>query len=84
MALSCYLTTPHALEAERAEANRDVPIFMAHGTYDPIVPAHLARRSRELLGGLGYEVEWHEYPMEHSVVQEEVDAIGAWLRRVIG
>jgi phospholipase/carboxylesterase len=84
MALSCYLTTPRALEAERAEANRDVPIFMAHGTYDPIVPAHLARRSRELLGGLGYEVEWHEYPMEHSVVQEEVDAIGAWLRRVIG
>jgi phospholipase/carboxylesterase len=83
MALSCYVAIPDSLASERTEANRDVPIFMAHGTYDPVVPAQLARRSRELLAQLGYEVEWHEYPMEHSVAPEEVEAIGAWLRRVI-
>jgi phospholipase/carboxylesterase len=84
MALSCYLTIPDSLASERTEANRDAPIFMAHGTHDPVIPAHLGRRSRERLAQLGYEVEWHEYPMEHSVAPEEVEAIGAWLRRVIG
>jgi phospholipase/carboxylesterase len=83
MALSCYVTIPGSLASERTDANRDVPIFMAHGTRDPVVPAHLARRSRELLAELGYEVEWHEYPMEHSVALEELEAIGVWLRRVL-
>jgi phospholipase/carboxylesterase len=84
MALSCYVPLATTLEPERAAANRDVPVFMAHGLYDPIIPARLARESRDLLARLGYDVEWHEYPMEHSVAPEEVAAIGAWLRRVLG
>jgi phospholipase/carboxylesterase len=83
MALSCYVPIAGTLAVERAEAIRDVPIFMAHGVYDPIIPLRLARHSRELLAQLGYDVEWHEYPMEHSVAPEEVAAIGAWLRRVL-
>ena len=84
MALSCYVPIAGALAAERSEANRDVPVFMAHGLYDPIIPTRLARESRDLRARLGYAVEWHEYPMEHSVAPEEVEAIGAWLRRVVG
>jgi phospholipase/carboxylesterase len=84
MALSCYVPLAGTLESERATANRDVPVFMAHGLYDPIIPVGLARDSCDLLARLGYDVEWHEYPMEHSVAPEEVAAIGAWLRRVLG
>ncbi len=84
LALSCYVPIPHTLAAEAHGANRAVPIFMAHGTHDPIVPLAHARRSRELLGQLGYRVEWHEYPMPHSVSPEELVDIGAWLRRVLG
>jgi phospholipase/carboxylesterase len=83
MALSCYVPLAGTLEAERSLANRDVPIFMAHGTHDPVIPVRLARESRDLLVELGYDVAWHEYPMEHSVSPEEVEEIGAWLRRVL-
>jgi phospholipase/carboxylesterase len=84
MALSCYVPLAESLDAEGSAANRGVPIFMAHGTQDPVIPVSLARASRDLLGRLGYDVAWHEYPMEHSVAPEEVEAIGAWLRRVLG
>jgi phospholipase/carboxylesterase len=83
MALSCYVPLADSLDAERSAANRDVPVFMAHGTHDPVIPVTLARESRDLLGRLGYDVTWHEYPMEHSVSPEEVEEIGAWLRRVL-
>ena len=83
MALSTYVPIASALEAERNPANRDVPIFMAHGTQDPIIPLAHARRSRELLERLGYPVEWHEYAMPHSVSPDELHDIGAWLRRVL-
>jgi phospholipase/carboxylesterase len=83
MALSTYVPIAGSLEAEAHAANRDVPTFMGHGLYDPIVPIAAARRSRELLERLGYDVEWHEYPMPHSVAPEELDDIGAWLRRAL-
>jgi phospholipase/carboxylesterase len=83
MALSTYVPIASALAAERSPANRDVPIFMAHGTQDPVIALAHARRSRELLEGLGYPVEWHEYPMPHSVSQQEIGDIGAWLRQVL-
>ncbi len=83
MALSTYVPIAESLEAEAHTANREVPIFMAHGLYDPIIPVATARRSRALLQQLGYEVEWHEYPMPHSVAPPELDDIGAWLRRVL-
>ena len=83
MALSTYVPLAESLEAEAHAANRGLPIFMAHGLYDPIVPIAAARRARDLLQSLGYVVEWHEYPMPHSVAPQELDDIGAWLRRVL-
>ena len=56
---------------------------MAHGNQDPIVVPERAIRSREVLEGLGYAVEWHEYRMPHSVCAEEVTDLSAWLRRVL-
>jgi phospholipase/carboxylesterase len=83
MALSTYVPIAESLAAEANAANRDVPIFMAHGLYDPVVPVAAARRSCALLERLGYAVEWHEYPMPHSVAPQELDDIGAWLARVL-
>jgi phospholipase/carboxylesterase len=56
---------------------------MAHGVYDPVVPYLMGAGSKTVLTGLGYDVDWHEYPMQHSVCAEEVRDIGAWLRRVL-
>ncbi len=83
LALSCYLPLPETLEREASQANRDVPIFMAHGTQDPLIPLPWAMRSRDHLNALGYAVDWHEYPMPHSVCAEEIADIGRWLRRVL-
>ncbi len=80
MALSCYVPLARTLTAETNAANRDVPIFMAHGIYDDLIPIARARQSRDLLLGLGYRVEWREYPMPHSVSGEEVADISRWLR----
>jgi len=83
MALSCSLPLADTLAAEGAPANRDVPIFMAHGTHDPMIPMARARRAYETLMGLGYRVEWHEYPMPHSVCPEELADIAAFLLRIL-
>lgn len=84
MALSCSLPLADTLAAEVAPANRDVPIFMAHGTHDPMIPMARALRAREVLTGLGYRLEWHEYQMPHSVCAEEIAHIGVWLGKVLG
>ena len=83
MALSTYLPLAAALPGEASPANRKIPIFMAHGIYDPVVPYLMGTTSKTTLTALGYEVEWHEYPMQHSVCAEEVRDIGKWLRRVL-
>jgi phospholipase/carboxylesterase len=83
MALSTYVPISRTLEAEMSQPNRDVPIFMAHGTADPLIPLWLAGSSRQLLERLGYDVQWHEYEMEHSVLWEEIAAISAWLEQVL-
>jgi phospholipase/carboxylesterase len=83
MALSTYLAMPQALAAEAQAANRDVPIFMAHGTFDPMIRLDWAEASRRALLAHGHTVEWHTYPMQHAVCIEEVRAIGAWLARVL-
>jgi phospholipase/carboxylesterase len=83
LVLSAYLPIRNTLKAEASEANRDVPIFMAHGTLDQTVPIEYARRSSELLSEMGYPVEWHEYAMPHSVSPEEIDDIGRWFKRVL-
>jgi phospholipase/carboxylesterase len=84
MALSTYVPIAGSLAGEAQAANRDVPIFMAHGELDPVVPIRRARESRALLEDLGYRVEWHEYPMPHAVCAEEIAHISAWLTRVLG
>ena len=83
LALSTYLPLPDTLKQEASQANRDVPIFMAHGTQDPVIPLSWAARSRDSLTALGYAVEWHEYPMPHSVCAEEIADISRWLRRIL-
>jgi phospholipase/carboxylesterase len=83
MALSTYLPLAETLPQEAAPANKATPIFMAHGTYDPVVPLMMGAGSMTLLTGLGYAVEWRQYPMPHSVCPEEIQDVGAWLRRVL-
>src|SRR6266853_1417623 len=84
MALSTYVPVGEKLSAEASAANRHAPIFMAHGTYDPVIPLDRAEQSRALLESLGYPVEWREYAMPHSVCPEELADIGAWLGKVLG
>jgi phospholipase/carboxylesterase len=79
MALSCFLPLADAVAAEASPANRDTPIFMAHGTHDPLIPPARGRLAHDLLAGLGYRIAWHEYRMPHSVCAEEVADISAWL-----
>ncbi len=84
LALSTYLPLKESFEGERSPANRDLPIFMAHGRDDTVIPLNAAQRSRQMLEAAGYPTEWHEYPMPHSVCAQEVDDIRAFLLRVLG
>ena len=83
MALSTYLPLAGTLAAERSEPNRETPIFMAHGQYDDLIPMQRARASREHLEKLGYKIEWHDYPMPHSVCAPEIADISAFLGKVL-
>jgi phospholipase/carboxylesterase len=83
MALSTYLPLASSFAAEAAPDNARTPIFMAHGTLDPVVPHAMGTSSRDLLKQAGYDIEWHEYPMQHSVCLEELGDIGTWLRKVL-
>ncbi len=83
LGMSGYLPLADALDAERSDANRLVPVFMAHGQFDDIIPIARATRSRDILHALGYDVTWHDYPMPHSVVMEEIADIGRWLTKVL-
>jgi phospholipase/carboxylesterase len=84
IALSTYVVLADKLGDEAAAANRDVPIFMAHGTADPVVRLEWGDASRRALVANDYPVEWHTYLMEHSVCMEEIEAIGKWLGRIFG
>jgi phospholipase/carboxylesterase len=84
VALSTYVVLPDQLAAEASAANRDIPIFMAHGTMDPMIRVEWGEASRRALESAGYRVEWHTYPMPHSVVWEEVEAVTAFLGKVLG
>jgi phospholipase/carboxylesterase len=88
MALSTYLPMPDALQAEVAGSgagdNRDMPIFMAHGSFDPVLPMQLGRSSADLLLAAGYDVQWHDYPMAHGVCAQEIADIRSWLLSVYG
>ena len=80
IALSTYLLLEDELESSAAAANHDLPVFFGHGTMDPMVPMQLGRMAADHLLGLGYPVEWRQYPMPHAVCPEEVTHINAWLQ----
>jgi phospholipase/carboxylesterase len=83
LALSTYLPLSGKLEAEKHTMNADIPIFMAHGTYDDVIPLQRAEDSRRALENLGYRVDWHAYPMPHSVCPQEIADIAAFLARML-
>lgn len=80
IALSTYIPVPDLIAREMSVANRTIPILAAHGTEDDVVSPELGLKAREFLTAQGYGVEWHEYPMPHSVCLPEIADIGRWLR----
>ncbi len=83
MALSTYLPLAETFQAEANPANQTVPMFMAHGTEDPIIPIERGRHSADLLKRAGADVQWRTYDMGHSVCIEEIGDVAAWLVRVL-
>lgn len=84
IALSTYLPLHEQLATEASPANQGLPIFMAHGTQDPVVPLNLGQLSRDYLTNAGYQLSWHDYAMEHEVCPAEIQALGRWLRDRLG
>lgn len=84
LALSTYLVGEESLAQERSEANREIPIFEAHGSFDPMVPLGRGVHCRDQLQELGYKPIWKQYPMQHEVCLEEIQDIGVWLTEVLG
>jgi phospholipase/carboxylesterase len=82
LALSTYVSLKEKLADEAHQANKDMPIFMAHGSFDSIITLDTCLVSRRLLEDLDYQVEWHEYPMPHSVCPEEIEDIARFLKQV--
>lgn len=83
LALSTYLPLAHTVAQERSAANLGMPVFMAHGTEDGVIPLHAAVSARDTLSALGYTVEWHEYVMAHTVCSEEIDDMARFLARIL-
>ena len=83
MGLSCYLLLAPSLGAERAALNQATPVFLAHGTQDPVVAPLLGEHARHAMQAAGYAVEWHTYDMPHAVCPQEIADIAEWLRRVL-
>ena len=81
MALSTYLPLPS--EVDGATGSRDLPVFMAHGSFDPMLPLQWGRMSADRLRAAGFEIEWHDYPMAHAVCPQEIADIREWLLRVL-
>jgi phospholipase/carboxylesterase len=83
MGLSCYLVLAATLDEERDAANESTPVFMAHGTFDPVVDVRLGEETRRTLEARGYALTWRTYPMPHAVSPEEIADITSWLQRVL-
>jgi phospholipase/carboxylesterase len=79
IALSCYLPLNHTIENEIHAANRNIPIFMAHGIIDNVISLNYAELSRERLKKLNYNIEWHQYNMEHTVSLEEINDLSSFI-----
>lgn len=83
MALSTYLPMRQRLAREAADANRATPVFMAHGQHDEVVAPQYGSQTRAFLQQQGYQLQWHDYAMGHSVCMEEINDIGDWLTTVL-
>jgi phospholipase/carboxylesterase len=83
LGISCYLPLPNAIAKGSAPANATTSVFMAHGTEDPVIPVAAGKQSRDYLKNLDYDIEWHTYPIPHSVCLEEIEDISRWLLRVL-
>lgn len=77
--MSGYLPLRDQTTAERSSANADLPIFLAHGQFDPMIVLPRAQAARDTLVSMGHPLQWHEYPMAHSVCAQEVADINRWL-----
>lgn len=84
MALSTYLPIQDAVFAELSEHSKQLPIFMAHGQFDDVIHMQHAEQSRDILSEHDISVQWHHYPMAHSVSAEEIADISIWLKRQFG
>ncbi len=84
VALSTYLPLADISEREATAVGRGIPVFMAHGQHDPVVPHAAGSRSAERLRGLGVALDWHEYPMQHAVCAEEIRDLGNWMDARLG
>jgi phospholipase/carboxylesterase len=82
IALSGYLPIADKTAGEAHAANKATPIFMAHGTHDPVVPIDRAEASRAALQALGYTIQWQSYPMQHGVHPDEIDAIAEFFKAI--
>lgn len=80
LALSCYLSLSESLAVEVNRRNLAIPIFMAHGVDDDVIPLSYAAKSREMIKAIGYMPEWHDYPMTHSVCYQELHDISRWIQ----
>jgi phospholipase/carboxylesterase len=80
IALSSYLLLEYRLEGDRHEANRNLPVFVGHGTSDPMVPCFMGEELAQRLRDMGHPVEWRSYPMQHAVCPQEIADLSAWLR----
>lgn len=83
MALSAYLPLHEKLAAERSANNLAIPIFMAHGRFDDIIPLQTAETSKDFMEGFDYRIEWHEYSMPHSVCNEEIADIRNFISGIL-
>jgi len=83
LGMSGYLPLAATTAAERSQANKDTPVFLAHGRMDPVVPFERGTATRDALVALGHPVEWHDYPMQHSVSEQEIEDTQAWLLKVL-
>lgn len=81
MSLSSYMSEPEKLVSERHQANQNTPFFLAHGQHDDVVPLFMGNAASQVLKSNDYQVEWHEYQMQHNVCMQELNAISAWLQQ---
>lgn len=81
--LSGYLSESNLLPKQKSYVNNNTPIFIAHGLFDPIVPFHLGKQSYDILTSLNYTINWYSYPMQHTIIEEEIIDLGNFFKKIL-